>query len=283
MRAIYSESSDNKIGHNNSLLFKSTEDMKHFKNSTLNTIVVMGNKTYESIGHPLSDRLNIVLTRNSNEKKKDEIPGTLLFMDFNSLTKFLSCTIKPVYAIGGVEVFNLLSNYNLITSIDSTRFEMDMPFANKKFVLGNETNFDILEFNKKLYVDVRVLQEDETFSEPETLTVYERVIHVFCKEKDYLQRCIFSLSIDNLMNKNKIIPFRSHFKFSEICSFKRAIHYILNEIFTHHDECKNPEYLREIIMILDNYYDAFKIHDTKKDDYMLTPLSIADYIKDTYL
>ena len=52
MRAIYSESSDFKIGHDNSLLFKSSDDMKHFREATEGSIVIMGRKTYESIGSP---------------------------------------------------------------------------------------------------------------------------------------------------------------------------------------------------------------------------------------
>lgn len=52
------------IGRDNGLPWKISEDMRHFKGVTMGKPVVMGRKTYESIGKPLPGRLNIVITRN---------------------------------------------------------------------------------------------------------------------------------------------------------------------------------------------------------------------------
>ena len=53
------------IGRNNALLVHLSEDLKHFKRTTLGCPVIMGRKTFESIGRPLPGRRNIVVTRNT--------------------------------------------------------------------------------------------------------------------------------------------------------------------------------------------------------------------------
>lgn len=53
---------NNEIGYKNQLLWNIPEDMKHFKNYTLGKVVIMGRKTFESIGKPLPGRKNIVIT-----------------------------------------------------------------------------------------------------------------------------------------------------------------------------------------------------------------------------
>ncbi|MEC5386256.1 dihydrofolate reductase [Uliginosibacterium sp. H3] len=54
------------IGRNNALLWRLRDDMRHFKSLTLDHAVIMGRKTWESLGRPLPQRRNIVITRNSN-------------------------------------------------------------------------------------------------------------------------------------------------------------------------------------------------------------------------
>ncbi|MCU5745517.1 dihydrofolate reductase [Staphylococcus sp. SQ8-PEA] len=54
------------IGSNNQLPWHLPNDLKHVKKLTTNNTLVMGRKTYESIGKPLPNRRNVVLTRNKN-------------------------------------------------------------------------------------------------------------------------------------------------------------------------------------------------------------------------
>ncbi len=54
------------IGGSNTLLWNITEDLKHFKEKTSGHTVIMGRKTFESIGRPLPNRKNIVITRDLN-------------------------------------------------------------------------------------------------------------------------------------------------------------------------------------------------------------------------
>ena len=52
------------IGNNGSIPWSIKEDLEHFKEITDGSAIIMGRKTYESIGRPLPNRLNIVMTRN---------------------------------------------------------------------------------------------------------------------------------------------------------------------------------------------------------------------------
>ena len=52
----------NEIGKNNQLLWHLPNDMKFFKNTTWGMVVIMGRKTFESMGKPLAGRMNIVIT-----------------------------------------------------------------------------------------------------------------------------------------------------------------------------------------------------------------------------
>jgi dihydrofolate reductase len=56
------------LGFQNDLLIKLKNDMKYFKELTTGQFVVQGRKTFESIGHPLPNRHNIILTKNLNYK-----------------------------------------------------------------------------------------------------------------------------------------------------------------------------------------------------------------------
>lgn len=57
---------NNLIGHNNTMPWNCPEDLKLFKDITSNNIVIMGRKTFESIGKALPNRFNIVLTKTSD-------------------------------------------------------------------------------------------------------------------------------------------------------------------------------------------------------------------------
>jgi dihydrofolate reductase len=63
---IAAVSENNIIGGGNTLLWNLPEDMKHFRDKTRGHTVIMGRKTFESIGKPLPDRKNIVITRDKN-------------------------------------------------------------------------------------------------------------------------------------------------------------------------------------------------------------------------
>jgi dihydrofolate reductase len=88
------------IGVDNKLPWYIPDDLKRFKKLTSGNVVIMGRKTYESLGKPLPNRLNIVISRN----KDLVIPGCLVF---NNLSKAIkkAGSDKEIFIIGGGEIY----------------------------------------------------------------------------------------------------------------------------------------------------------------------------------
>lgn len=88
------------IGKEGKIPWYLKEDLQHFKNLTTGSIVIMGRKTYESIGKPLPNRNNIVLTRNpKNIKNIIEVTDTQ-----EALNTALKIN-KDIYVIGGEFIY----------------------------------------------------------------------------------------------------------------------------------------------------------------------------------
>lgn len=92
------------IGKNNQLSWHLSKDLQHFKDITLNHPVIMGRKTFESIGKPLPNRTNIIVTRNKKQSVKDK---NLLIA--HSLKEAIKLAIKKdnqeIFIIGGGEIY----------------------------------------------------------------------------------------------------------------------------------------------------------------------------------
>src|SRR3954462_14426632 len=59
------------IGTNNTLPWDIPEDMKFFRDKTKGKALIMGRKTYESVGHPLPNRLSVIVTRQKDYRPKN--------------------------------------------------------------------------------------------------------------------------------------------------------------------------------------------------------------------
>lgn len=97
------------IGKNNQLPWNIKEDLAHFKETTLNHAIVMGRKTYESIGKALPNRINYVLTRDLSFKPKEE--STLVIKEIKSLVDKYKNSDQTLYVIGGEQVYSLFLPY----------------------------------------------------------------------------------------------------------------------------------------------------------------------------
>jgi dihydrofolate reductase len=86
------------IGNNNELIWKLSSDLKRFKELTTDNSIVMGRKTYESIGKPLPNRRNIIVTRNLDYK----VEGCEVV---SSLEEALLLTNNNCFIIGGGEIY----------------------------------------------------------------------------------------------------------------------------------------------------------------------------------
>ena len=90
------------IGRNNDLCWRIAADLKRFRDLTTGQIVVMGRRTYESIGHPLAERLNIVVSRTVKD-----IPGCVVVKSWPQAVEYAQAynSQLDIYCIGGGELY----------------------------------------------------------------------------------------------------------------------------------------------------------------------------------
>jgi dihydrofolate reductase len=100
------------IGNDNKLPWKIKEEILLFKKITQNSIVIMGRKTYDSIGSPLKNRMNFVIT--SNPIKNDHVYSFFTIDDCLDFCKKLNLN-KKILVIGGQSLYNYFLNNNLVS------------------------------------------------------------------------------------------------------------------------------------------------------------------------
>ncbi|WP_262696143.1 dihydrofolate reductase [Kordiimonas aquimaris] len=94
------------IGKDNALPWHLPADLKYFKATTMGKPIVMGRKTFESIGRPLPGRQNIVLTRDPNWSAE----GVTVINDVNDMTRSITVA-DEVMIIGGEQIYDLTMNH----------------------------------------------------------------------------------------------------------------------------------------------------------------------------
>ncbi|GAB3648044.1 dihydrofolate reductase [Echinicola sediminis] len=116
---IVAKAKNNVIGKDNQLIWRLSADLKHFKQYTTGHYIIMGRKTYESMGKPLPNRTSVVITRNP-EYKIPEGHHTV-----GGLKEALELAAKngqdKVYVIGGGEIYRQaipLTDELIVTEVD---------------------------------------------------------------------------------------------------------------------------------------------------------------------
>src|ERR1700748_3512120 len=100
---IVAVSENNAIGKHNQLPWHLPEDLKFFKRTTMGKPIIMGRKTFESLGKHLPGRLNIVL---SGSKDLNLPEGVLLYSDINSaVARMQDEPVEEGFIIGGGQIF----------------------------------------------------------------------------------------------------------------------------------------------------------------------------------
>jgi len=97
---IVAASENNVIGNDNKLIWKLSNDLRNFKEITSDSTVIMGRNTFESIGRPLPNRLNIVVSRN----KSLSIKGSMVVNSIESAMR-KSPIDKEIFIIGGSQIY----------------------------------------------------------------------------------------------------------------------------------------------------------------------------------
>ena len=92
---------DRVIGLGDGLPWDLPEDRQLFKNLTTGSTVIMGRRTYQSINHPLADRLNIVLSRTLTD-----LPGVTVCKSFIEGLEVAGRFGRPVFIIGGAGLYS---------------------------------------------------------------------------------------------------------------------------------------------------------------------------------
>lgn len=115
---IVAAAENNAIGKDNKMLWHLPDDFKYFKKNTVGHSVIMGRKTFDSIGKPLPDRRNIVVTRNQNWIS-DEVDVA------NSLDEVLTyCRDeREIFILGGANIYEQalpLAQKVLLTRVHAT-------------------------------------------------------------------------------------------------------------------------------------------------------------------
>lgn len=96
---------NNVIGKDNKLIWHLPEDLKRFKNLTMGHNIIMGRKTFESLGRVLPNRKHIVLCKNSHLEIDNE--NVEIIHDVDSLGTYISSS-EENFVIGGASIYKLL-------------------------------------------------------------------------------------------------------------------------------------------------------------------------------
>ncbi len=102
---VVASSENDVIGRANGLPWRLKDDLKHFKALTLGKPILMGRKTFDSIGRPLPGRTNIVLTRSAEFAP----PGVTVVADMPAALAAAAAAAPPapLMVIGGAQVYEL--------------------------------------------------------------------------------------------------------------------------------------------------------------------------------
>ena len=146
IKLICAISKNNVIGNENELPWNISEDLKRFKELTSNNWIVMGRKTFDSIGRPLPNRKNIVLSKNKNLK----IDSVEVFNTPEDVIESYknNSDQKDLFIIGGTYIYELFleyCEYLFITYVDK-EYLGDAFFPKINWdewkLIGEETKFD---------------------------------------------------------------------------------------------------------------------------------------------
>jgi dihydrofolate reductase len=98
---IVAMASNRVIGHNQQIPWHLSADLKRFKQLTMGCPIIMGRKTYESIGRPLIGRTTVIISRNSYYQQAN----CLVFNSINEALNFYETTQQTIFVIGGFALY----------------------------------------------------------------------------------------------------------------------------------------------------------------------------------
>ncbi len=119
---IVAKAENNVIGKNNELIWHIPEDLKRFKELTTGHVIIMGRKTFESLGRVLPNRKHVILTQNRNYKIEES--NVEIVYSVEELKKYID-NDEENFVIGGGMIYQLL-----------------LPFTQKMYITEIHKNYD---------------------------------------------------------------------------------------------------------------------------------------------
>lgn len=159
---IVAVAENNAIGRNNELLWHISEDLKYFKKTTTGHPVIMGRKTYESIGRPLPGRRNIVVTRGAGlaagclagggiSVPEIKNPETTSFEVTNHLVDMVQeakKSEKEFFVMGGGQLYN--QTFQDADKLYITKIYAQAEDADTFFPQVNESEWEVAEQGEQM-------------------------------------------------------------------------------------------------------------------------------------
>ncbi|MFN3998169.1 dihydrofolate reductase [Algoriphagus sp.] len=118
---IVAKAKNNVIGKDNQLIWKLSSDLKRFKTLTSGHYILMGRKTFESLGKPLPNRTHLIITRNSDYQVPE---GHYAFQSVEEA--FIFCNkkdIEQLFIIGGGQIYE--ETINMCDCLEITEVEAE--------------------------------------------------------------------------------------------------------------------------------------------------------------
>lgn len=158
---IVAKAKNNVIGKNNEIIWNIPEDLKRFKELTTDHTIIMGRKTFESLGKILPNRKHIIFSQNPDFRVNDE--NVEIVHSMLQIQQYIESK-EEVFVIGGAMIYNLL-----------------MPYVNKMYVTCIDKEFDgdaffpRIDENKWRIVEKIQGQKDENNNLDYEFVTYKRI------------------------------------------------------------------------------------------------------------
>ena len=166
---IVAKSKNNVIGKDNKLLWKLPEDLKRFKKLTTGHTIIMGRKTFESIGRVLPNRKHVILSNNPDFKIDNK--NVEIVHSVNDLQKYIDDN-EENFVIGGAMIYSLLMPFvtKLYVTEVNKEFDGDAVFPkidltkweeiSRESKEENNLNYDFVDYSRKRIKNVEKLSQD---------------------------------------------------------------------------------------------------------------------------
>ena len=161
---VVAAGTNNVIGKNGKLPWNLPNDLRYFKNVTWAMPVIMGRKSFESLGKPLAGRKNIIITRQKNYHPEGAVAVQSLK---DALFVANEMDVKEVFVIGGGEIFKMA--WEKANRIYLTRVKMEME---------GDTYFPAIDPKEWKLISQKDFEADEKNAYAHSFQVWERIFPV---------------------------------------------------------------------------------------------------------